>query len=41
MSIIVKTMLALGLFAAAAWAVESCCGMDCCNGQSCCRKGHK
>jgi len=39
MSIIMKTMLALELFATAAWAVESCCGMDCCKTtHTCCHK---
>lgn len=38
MKLFAKTLIALGLLATAAWAVESCCGTDCCNGQSCCRK---
>jgi hypothetical protein len=39
MSALLKIVVGTLLLATAAWAVETCCGTDCCNGQSaCCRR---
>lgn len=38
MSTFMKLVVGGLLLVTAAWAAEACCGMACCDGQSCCRR---